>query len=715
MDAYGKPSNDVTAYIARRSRCTELCNGCNMAPLLVDAMMGHAPPRGDTADWDGYLRQLDNWPVVAEMTERIVYDPDCTTHPMFAQTQLAPAVSGRSDQTSIGYTFRAAEPCTVEIVAQTLEIGDSITVTTDGELQSKDCAAVAFGRHSSPCPDHANTTSVCCGSRNRGMPHPSGCRSRRGEDCSRSLIIKEAKNMLTGKDVPITDTSRFLGDVDIGNMQKITGYYNTHGLYLAHYSVSRQKDTAAYCLRGTVSLRDPKNAVLKMKDDAGKEIYASLPIVLKSMDPEEVKREIAEKAQTLCARFADANKADSASIPIVQMTFGQVVNTYGAEYAQVRSPSSDSRQKERLSTLRKVADGLSAMPFKMIEQRQVAELCERIGTAWYSKVREADCLVRYVAERRKYKQIPNPFAAYRKTRAAPRNTRQLQKSAVSTDVLSQAEQDAAVALVLDHLAEPDYAGIGLLLGTGLKAKQVVALKYGDLQEDPDNKGSLILPYFRPELAGSMHDFSFVLSTLAQRICHERRAMLEKEGLTPGEIANRYITTNSEKPYSAGKLTAECHNILHNCGVGFGQLAGLTSNTEGAGVRLLRNTYGLRLAEDGGLREDPALLQFAQHRRPDGTQGLFYRSFTDPYSHRCQEIAHRRIQWFPPKMNSTLTAKDRSRQTKTTVHLKDGEKTVAATVRIKLQAGETVQISSDYGIRAKWSAVDDNAPETDSEA
>lgn len=440
--------------------------------------------------------------------------------------------------------------------------------------------------------------------------------------------------MLTGKDLPITDTSHFLGDVDIGNMRKITGYYNTHGLYLAHYSVSRQKDTAAHCLRGTVSLRDPKNAVLKMKDDAGKEIYASLPIVLKSVDPKEVKREIAEKAQTLCARFSAGEKADSASIPIVQMTFAQIVNAYGAEYAQARSPSSDSRQKERLSTLRKVADGLSAMPFKMIEQRQIAE--------------------------------------------------------------------------------PDYAGIGLLLGTGLKAKQVVALKYGDLQEDPDNKGSLILPYFRPELAGSMHDFSFVLSALAQRICHERRAMLEEEGLTPAEIADRYIITNSEKPYSAGKLTAECHNILHNCGVGFEQLAGL-SGTEGAGVRLLRNTYGLRLKEGGGLCEDLALLQFAQHRRPDGTQGLFYRSFTDPYSHRCQEIAHRRIQWFPPKMNSTLTAKDRSRQTKTTVHLKDGEKTVAATVRIKLQAGETVQVLSNYGIRTKWSAEDDNAPETDSEA
>ena len=107
-------------------------------------MMGHAPPRGDTADWDGYLRQLDNWPVVAQMTERIVYDPDCTTHPMFARTLLAPEVSGKSDQPSIGYSFRAAEPCPVEIVVQTAEIGDSITVITDGVLQDKSCAPVVF-------------------------------------------------------------------------------------------------------------------------------------------------------------------------------------------------------------------------------------------------------------------------------------------------------------------------------------------------------------------------------------------------------------------------------------------------------------------------------------------------------------------------------------------------------------------------------------------
>lgn len=133
----------------------------------------------------------------------------------------------------------------------------------------------------------------------------------------------------------------------------------------------------------------------------------------------------------------------------------------------------------------------------------------------------------YVAERRKYEQIANPFALYRESHAVSRNTQRLQKSAVSTDVLSRDEVEQVVALVLEHLGDPDYVGIGLLLGTGLEAKQVAALKHGDIYEDPDNKGSLILDYHQPELSGSMHDFSFALSTLAARICCKRREMLEK--------------------------------------------------------------------------------------------------------------------------------------------------------------------------------------------
>jgi hypothetical protein len=515
--------------------------------------------------------------------------------------------------------------------------------------------------------------------------------------------------------IPLTDDSRFSGGVDIGDAQKIKGYYEIFEQFPVHYTLCRQEKTAPYPLCGTVSLRDSQDSVLHTKGGDGKEVPARLRITLKSTDPKEVKREIAEKAQILHTRFVGTGKAAGAYIPIEQLSFAEVINMYGAEYAQARSPHNDRRQKDRLDLLRHVAEGFAAIPCQKITQRQIAELCEQLGETWYNKIREADFLMAYVAERRKYEQIANPFALYRAAHAAPRNTRQRQKAAVTTDVLTRAEQAKTVALVLEHLRDTDYVGIGLLLGTGLEAKRVVALRYGDIREDPDNKGCLILNYYRPELAGSMHNFSFVLSSLAAHICRERRKMLAAEGLSPEAIANRYVVTNSDALYPADKLTAACRNILHNCGVGYAQLAGLTSSTEGAGVRLLRSTYAQRLKEDDGLCADPTLLQYMTHRRPDGTQGVFYRGFTDPYARRCQAIAHRRIPWKNEKMTSKFTAVDGGRQSVQTVNLEDDEKTVTATVRIALKPGETVRLSSNYGIHTKWSAESDGGSVTGSEA
>lgn len=301
--------------------------------------------------------------------------------------------------------------------------------------------------------------------------------------------------------IPLTDDSRFSGGVDIGDAQKIKGYYEIFEQFPVHYSLCRQEKTAPYPLCGTVSLRDSQDSVLHMKGGDGKEVPARLRITLKSTDPAEVKREIAEKAQILHTRFVGTGKAAGAYIPIEQLSFAEVINMYGAEYAQARSPHNDRRQKDRLDLLRHVAEGFAAIPCAKITQRQIGEFCEQLGETWYNKIREADFLMAYVAERRKYEQIANPFALYRESHAVSRNTQRLQKSAVSTDVLSRDEVEQVVALVLEHLGDPDYVGIGLLLGTGLEAKQVAALKHGDIYEDPDNKGSLILDYHQPELSG----------------------------------------------------------------------------------------------------------------------------------------------------------------------------------------------------------------------
>lgn len=67
------------------------------------------------------------------------------------------------------------------------------------------------------------------------------------------------------------------------------------------------------------------------------------------------------------------------------------------------------------------------------------------------------------------------------------------------------------------------------------------------------------------------------------------------------------------------------------------------------------------------------------------------------------------------MTSKFTAVAGGRQSVQTVNLEDDEKTVTATVRIALKPGETVRLSSNYGICTKWSAEEGDKTENGGEA
>lgn len=91
-DERGNALTDVTAYLLRRSGCTYLCN-CTSVPLpdgrsvmphgLVDALMGHRL-RGEDAWWAEWIRREDNWPIIAQVLEGIILDPDHCAHPAYA-------------------------------------------------------------------------------------------------------------------------------------------------------------------------------------------------------------------------------------------------------------------------------------------------------------------------------------------------------------------------------------------------------------------------------------------------------------------------------------------------------------------------------------------------------------------------------------------------------------------------------------------------------
>jgi hypothetical protein len=91
-DECGGRLADPTAYLLRRNGCSYLTN-CAAAPLtagaqiplykLVDLLMGHALYGDDASVWHSWLRRDDNWPLVAQVLETIVLDPDHSAHPAF--------------------------------------------------------------------------------------------------------------------------------------------------------------------------------------------------------------------------------------------------------------------------------------------------------------------------------------------------------------------------------------------------------------------------------------------------------------------------------------------------------------------------------------------------------------------------------------------------------------------------------------------------------
>lgn len=133
MDDGGNALTDVTAYLLRRSGCTYLCN-CASVPLpdgrsvmphgLVDALMGHRL-RNEDAWWADWIKREDNWPVIAQVLEGIILDPDHSAHPAFASA--LPIVSPQVCHVTQSY-----------VVPQSALPGSTITIT----VRCHDCDRV---------------------------------------------------------------------------------------------------------------------------------------------------------------------------------------------------------------------------------------------------------------------------------------------------------------------------------------------------------------------------------------------------------------------------------------------------------------------------------------------------------------------------------------------------------------------------------------------
>lgn len=128
-------STDPAAYALRRNCCSILCNCCGMDPDLVDALMGHKLRPKCAVSWNRWIRRPENWPKIAKMLERFVYDPKYSANPAFEPMVITDGMQYQDSMAEIMHRFFVppdGEAIEIELSIDACEAGEDITIECDG-------------------------------------------------------------------------------------------------------------------------------------------------------------------------------------------------------------------------------------------------------------------------------------------------------------------------------------------------------------------------------------------------------------------------------------------------------------------------------------------------------------------------------------------------------------------------------------------------------
>lgn len=519
-----------------------------------------------------------------------------------------------------------------------------------------------------------------------------------------------------------TDISRFHGDADL-SAGKMRGIYILETGHQCKYSLSIQQTTAAYRVRGTITLLDPRSGkILKVKapDNSqtidGQEshkkrmVVARVPVYARETDGESLRCEIAKRTRALFEENVLLIYDSTAkTVPVDQMLLPVAVEIFGNKYINNKSRSAQAQHTHMLH-LRKVAEMLSAATVSGISLRMVDGMCKEIGSNWRVYVQAASDFLDFVHCLKPNSNSENAFKDYldRHPTNNRKNIHKLQADAANTDILAPAEEDRLNQEILSHIDNGIYMGIVLIKDAGLSAVNACNIVWGDLAEMNGHPDRLCLQYQRDEVSGAVHDYTFPLSRFACEVLLQRKTWVESRS-GKKKIDDLPVVTARDQvdvALRSSELTAACRNILRSYGVGYAALAAMRDYEEGAGVRILLNTYKNRLEEICNLRMDPALVAFLMHYSLGSMlQASSYRSFTDQCAMEMIAAILDRNKRFSTGFEHT--ASYRRKKTKGgerfVVYAKRPRDKAHATVRLRLQPGMSLSVCAPHGCRVALTA------------
>lgn len=222
----------------------------------------------------------------------------------------------------------------------------------------------------------------------------------------------------------------------------------------------------------------------------------------------------------------------------------------------------------------------------------------------------------------------------------------LQREAAATDVLPAEYEAVLDSRCWQELGQPMEALTVLLKESGLSAKEVCALQWGNLLLDDANLERVFVRYRRDDLASYTHNYTFPLSPYGALYVNAWRAYLAESCIAERLSDTAYIVSQDrfgQRAFASSELITHIRTTVSAYTIGYAGRIKLEGMTSAMGVQLLRNTRRNHLIEDCALRDDPGALAFLMHQSMTGqVQSDSYRSFTDPtgqqylYSKLCRD-------------------------------------------------------------------------------
>lgn len=526
------------------------------------------------------------------------------------------------------------------------------------------------------------------------------------------------------------EDSQFAGSLAPDSDGKIRGEYQIKGCRaIFSYSLTMQKETADYQLRGTVSLKNPdtghvmqkhgqlKREINKRRLERGQIPYsgdhpdegaARGSVRVKSLEPNAIKQAIHNVSMRLYDTFVlDLEDGSKKHQPVENMTFSYAVKLYADDYTYTRSKNAKSQRGHYLQ-LKKVGEMLGPLKISQISQNTIKDLCNQLGSTWRKYIVEARSFLNFIIAVKKESECDNKFFDYLNghptlVRKAAKN---LQKKAVVTDILSMEEERQLNYSILENIEQSAYIGITLIKEGHLSATQACVLTWEQILFPPEAPDTVFVALRRDDTAGATHDYTFPLFPFGAQIIKKRYAFL-MERLPESKVKKAPVVSDENdylKAMAPQTLTTLCRNILQSTGNGYAKMAGLKGLEQSSGIQLLHNTYGYRLRVVCKLNSDPAIINFQEHRvLTNSVQADCYRSFTDASARYFLLTALQRDRRFKENRlrKRTISHKKENGQKQITLKPPMETKKSIVSVDATLNPGDKIWIRVPHGCKVSW--------------